>query len=102
MVYNNINCSGGGWGGGWLGLPYYGNWYRGGWGGNGFWTGFGTGALTSFGLGALGSLLRLRLWRLRLSLGYTAGVRRLRLLPDLGHEQLRELGPWLGGEQLAV
>ena len=55
-VYNNINFNGGGWGGGWA-SPYYGsNWYRGGWGGNGFWTGFGTGALTSFGLGALGSL----------------------------------------------
>ncbi len=48
---------GGGWGGGGWGAPYYGNWYRGGWGGNGFWSGFGTGALTSFGLGALGSVL---------------------------------------------
>jgi tetratricopeptide (TPR) repeat protein len=57
----------GGWGGGvrnnyfggagWRGwgAPYYGNWYRGGWGGNGFWAGFGAGALTTFGLGALGS-----------------------------------------------
>lgn len=47
---------GGGWGGGWGGnrgwsSPFYGNWYRGNWGGgNGFWTGFGAGALTSFGL----------------------------------------------------
>ena len=40
-----------------MGCAYYGNWYRGGWGGNGFWAGFGTGALTSFGLGALGSVL---------------------------------------------
>ncbi len=46
----------GGWGGGY-GSPYYGNWYRGGWGGNGFWAGFGTGALTTFGLGSLGSVL---------------------------------------------
>ena len=55
-VINNINYGGGGWGGGY-GSRYYGNWYRGGWGGNGFWAGFGTGALTSFGLGALGSVL---------------------------------------------
>ena len=47
------------------GAPYYGNWYRGGWGGNGFWAGFGTGALTSFGMGTLGSVLGYgaRLWR---------------------------------------
>src|SRR5271157_4121202 len=63
-VINNINYGGGGWGsgygGGWgggYGSRYYGNWYRGGWGGNGFWAGFGTGALTSFGMGALGSVL---------------------------------------------
>jgi hypothetical protein len=60
-VINNINNFGGGgwgrgWGGGYAG-NYYGNWYRGGWGGNGFWAGFGTGALTTFGLGALGSVL---------------------------------------------
>jgi len=68
VVNNNINYGGGGWGGGYrggygggwrggYGSPYYGNWYRGGWGGNGFWAGFGTGALTSFGMGALGSVL---------------------------------------------
>ena len=34
--------------------PYYGGWYRGGWGGSAsFWTGFGVGALTSFGLGSM-------------------------------------------------
>ena len=55
-VINHINYGGGGWGGGY-GSRYYGNWYRGGWGGNGFWAGFGTGALTSFGLGAIGSVL---------------------------------------------
>jgi len=44
---------GGGYGRGWA-SPYYGNWYRGGWGNAGsFWAGFGTGALTSFGLSAL-------------------------------------------------
>ena len=49
----------GGWGGGYRGYggwasPYYGNWYRGGWGNSAsFWTGFGIGALTSFGLGSM-------------------------------------------------
>ena len=42
------------WLGWWLGRSYYGNWYRGGWGGSGFWGGFGLGALTSFGMSGLG------------------------------------------------
>ena len=34
--------------------PYYGNWYRGGWGNSSaFWGGFGAGALTSFGVSSL-------------------------------------------------
>jgi tetratricopeptide (TPR) repeat protein len=55
-VVNNGFGGGGGYrggGGGWA-SPYYGNWYRGGWGNAGsFWTGFGAGALTSFGLGSM-------------------------------------------------
>ncbi len=49
----------GGWGGGFRGAggwasPYYGSWYRGGWGNSAsFWTGFGVGALSSFGLGSM-------------------------------------------------
>jgi tetratricopeptide (TPR) repeat protein len=54
IVNNNVNTvsGGGGWAGnaGWS-SPYYGNWYRGNWGGgSGFWSGFGAGALSSFGL----------------------------------------------------
>jgi tetratricopeptide (TPR) repeat protein len=48
---------GGGWGGGFGGggyAPFYGNWYRGGWGNSSsFWGGFGAGALTSFGMSSL-------------------------------------------------
>jgi tetratricopeptide (TPR) repeat protein len=56
-VINNNFYRGGGYGRGWA-SPYYGSWYRGGWGGSGFWAGFGAGALTSFGIGALGSAFR--------------------------------------------
>jgi tetratricopeptide (TPR) repeat protein len=55
-VINN-NFYGGRYGRGWA-SPYYGSWYRGGWGGSSFWAGFGAGALTSFGLGAIGSAFR--------------------------------------------
>ncbi len=62
---NNISSNrvvNGGWGGGFGGggfggggyAPYYGNWYRGGWGNSSaFWGGFGAGALTSFGVSSL-------------------------------------------------
>jgi tetratricopeptide (TPR) repeat protein len=55
-VVNN-GWGGGGWRGGFPGgaaaAPFYGNWYRGGWGNSGsFLAGFGTGALTTFGLSA--------------------------------------------------
>ncbi len=58
--------------GGWA-RPYYGNWYQGGWGGNGFWTGLGLGAMSTFGLGSLGGILNSPGYAYSNTLGFPVG-----------------------------
>ena len=80
--------------GGWA-SPYYGNWYRGGWGNSAaFWTGFRHRCTTSFGLGSMygggyGG------WSGYGYPGYgSRGTDGIQLFPDVGHEHATADGDW--------